>query len=151
MSPLWRECPFDLFDCLVTKTSRMKQLFKPGDMKAYRSIVKKEDVAAFQGVVVHEVCSTFALARDIEWTTRQFVLDMKSDDEEGIGTYLEIEHQGPAFVGEEIVFLGRFDQLTGNVLVCSFEARVGDRMIARGKTGQKILKLEKIKSLFIHG
>ena len=84
----------------------MKQVFKPGDIKEYRSVVRAEDVAAFQGVVVHAVCSTFALARDIEWTTRQFVLDMLADDEEGIGTYLEIEHLGPAFVGEEIVFRG---------------------------------------------
>ena len=129
----------------------MKQLFKPGDIKEYRSVVKVEDVAAFQGVVVHAVCSTFALARDIEWTTRQFVLDMKEEDEEGMGTYIEIEHQGPAFVGEEIIFRGNFDQLTGNHLICTFEARVGDRIIARGKTGQKILKLEKIKSILNHG
>ena len=129
----------------------MKHVFKPGDIKEYRSVVSKGDLAAFQGVAVHGVCSTFALARDIEWTTRQFVLDMKEEDEEGIGTYLEIEHCGPAFVGEEITFRGRFDKLTGHQLVCSFEARVDDRVIARGKTGQKILKLEKIKSLFNHG
>lgn len=129
----------------------MKQLFKSGDIKEYRSVVKPEDVAAFQGVVIHEVCSTFALARDMEWTTRQFVLDMKADDEEGIGTYLEILHQGPAFVGEEIIFRAAFGHLTGSELVCSVEAFVGERLIARGKTGQKILKLEKLKSIFRHG
>ena len=129
----------------------MKHVFKTGDVKEYRSVVRAEDVAAFQGVVVHAVCSTFALARDIEWTTRQFVLDMLADDEEGIGTYLEIEHLGPAFVGEEIVFRGAFYELTGNHLVCTFEARVGDRIIARGRTGQKILQLDKIKSLFNNG
>jgi fluoroacetyl-CoA thioesterase len=129
----------------------MKQLFKPGDIKEYRSVVTVEDLAAFQGVALHAVCSTFALARDIEWTTRQFVLDMKEEDEEGIGTYLEIEHLRPAFVGEEIIFQGKFELLTGNHMVCTFEVRVDDRTIARGKTGQKILKLDKIKSLFNHG
>lgn len=129
----------------------MKQIFKAGDIKEYRTVVKRQDVAGFHGTVVHPVCSTFALARDIEWTTRQFVLDMKDPDEEGIGTYLEIQHHGPAFVGDEITLRGAFESLTDNDLVCSFEARVGNRTIASGKTGQKILKLEKIRSIFNHG
>jgi predicted thioesterase len=101
--------------------------------------------------VVHNVCSTFALARDIEWTTRQFVLEMKDADEEGIGTYLEIEHREPALVGEEITFRGKFESLTGNEIKCSFEAFVGLRLIARGRTKQKILTSDKIKSIFRHG
>lgn len=129
----------------------MKQIFKAGDIREYRSVVRPEDVAAFHGVVVHRVCSTFALARNIEWTTRQFVLDMKDEDEEGIGTFLEIRHIGPAFVGEEIHYTGVLESLTGNELICAFEARVGDRIIAHGKTGQKILTLEKIRSIFAHG
>lgn len=129
----------------------MKQTFKAGDIKEFKTIVQHQDVAFFQGVFVHPVYSTFALARDIEWTTRQFVLDMKDEDEEGVGTYLKIEHQGPAFVGEEITFTGKFESLKGNFLLCSFEARVGIRIIATGGTGQKILKLEKIKSIFNHG
>lgn len=129
----------------------MKQIFKAGDIKEFKSIVKPQDVAIFQGTLVHDVCSTFALARDIEWTTRQFVLEMKDDDEEGIGTYLQIEHKGPAFAGEEITFKGKFERLRGHELLCSYEARVGNRIIATGSTGQKILKREKIKSIFNHG
>src|SRR5688572_10271231 len=110
----------------------MKVVFKPGDQKDYRHVVQPGDVAAFQGKVVHSVCSTFALARDIEWTTRQFVLAMIDDDEEGIGTQLSIEHKNPAFIGEEIIFTAWIDQLTGNELTCSFEAKVNDRLIAAG-------------------
>lgn len=128
-----------------------KDIFKAGDIKEYRSIVKPEDVAAFQGVVVHHVCATFALARDIEWTTRQFVLEMKEHDEEGIGTYLQIDHRGPAFVGEEVVFTATFNHIVDNELTCSIEAHAGDRLIARGRTRQRILKLEKLKSIFNHG
>lgn len=129
----------------------MKQIFKPGDIKEYRTSVKPQDVASFHGVVAHNVYATFALARDAEWTTRQFVLDMKDDDEEGIGTYLNVKHRGPAFVGEKVTFTGTFLRLTGSELICTFEAKVADRMIATGETGQKILKREKIKSLFNHG
>lgn len=129
----------------------MKQIFKAGDIKQYRSVVKMQDVASFHGVVVHHVCSTFALARDIEWTTRLFVLDMKDEGEEGVGTFLQIRHERPAFVGEEITFTGVFETLAGADITCSFEARVGDRLVAHGKTGQKILTMEKIKSIFAHG
>jgi fluoroacetyl-CoA thioesterase len=52
----------------------MKKIFKTGDIKEYTHIVVKEDVAAFETGLVHPVYSTFALARDAEWTCRQFVL-----------------------------------------------------------------------------
>ncbi|HEY3402715.1 MAG TPA: hypothetical protein VGK59_04955 [Ohtaekwangia sp.] len=126
----------------------MKLVFSSGDQKVFRRVVQPDDVAAFQGKIVHRVCSTFALARDIEWTTRQFVLDMLDDDEEGIGTELSIEHKNPAFVGEEIIFTAWMEQLKGNELICRYEAKVNDRVIATGKTGQKILKKEKIESIF---
>ena len=126
----------------------MKLIFKPGDKKEYKSVVSRDDVAAFHGNVVHDVCSTFSLARDIEWTTRQFVLEMRESDEEGIGTFVNIAHKSPAFVGEEITFTGIVEKINGHELICSFVARVGDRLIAEGTTGQKILKKEKIHKLF---
>lgn len=129
----------------------MKQIFKAGDVKVFRTTVKEEDTARFHGTVVHRVYSTFALARDIEWTTRQFVIGMKEADEEGVGSYLEIKHQGPAFVGEEIVITGVYENFAHGELTCSFIAHAGTRTIATGKTGQRILKLEKIKSIFKHG
>ena len=126
----------------------MKEGFQIGDKTEFRAVVTPGDVAAFQGEVVHPVCATFALARDIEWTSRQFVLAMREEDEEGIGTFLSIDHKSPAFVGEEVVFTAYIEQLNGNELICSYEARVGERLIANGKTGQKILKREKIEKIF---
>jgi predicted thioesterase len=126
----------------------MKSVYKIGDKKEYTTIVKREDVAAFHGAVVHEVCSTFAIGRDMEWTTRQFVLDMKEEDEEGIGTFLNIEHKSPAFVGEKLNFTGEIKQLRNNEIICDVTAIVNDRVVAIGQTGQKILKKEKIKAIF---
>jgi predicted thioesterase len=126
----------------------MKQLFKVGDVKEYRKVVTPADFASFHGQVVHAVCGTFALARDMEWTTRQFVLDLRDDDEEGIGTFVEVEHKAPAFEGDEITFKGYIDEIKGNELVCTVLVHSDGRLIAAGKTGQKILKREKIKTLF---
>jgi predicted thioesterase len=126
----------------------LKDIFKSGDRKETRYVVKHNDVAAFNGEVVHPVCATFTLAKEIEWSTRQFVLEMRDHNEEGIGTYITIDHKGPAFVGEEIIFTAQVEALQGNELICSYEAKVGERLIATGKTGQKILKREKISRLF---
>jgi fluoroacetyl-CoA thioesterase len=126
----------------------MKQLFKPGDKKEFRKVIHAADVAAFNGETVHPVYATFSLARDAEWTTRQFVLEMKSPDEEGVGTFLTIEHKGPAFIGEEIIFVAWVDHIEGNELICFYEAKVSDRLIAIGKTGQKILTRNKLEKIF---
>jgi predicted thioesterase len=73
---------------------------------------------------------------------------MREDHEEGIGTFLSIDHKSPALVGETIVFEAWIDQLNGNELICFYEAHVDDRLIALGKTGQKILKRETLDRLF---
>ena len=113
--------------------------------------VQPGDVAAFNGEVVHPVCATFVLAREIEWTTRQFVLDLRDEDEEGIGTHVSIDHKSPAFIGEDIIFTARIEEYSNGELICAYEARVGDRLIATGKTGQKILKRDKIRKIFSSG
>ena len=126
----------------------MKDIFSKGDTKHYTMTVQADDVAAFHGQVVHPVCSTFTLAREAEWTTRQFVLEMKETNEEGVGTFVRVDHKGPAFVGEKILFTGKVEEINGHELICSFEARVGDRQIATGSTGQKIFKKEKLDLMF---
>ena len=126
----------------------MKNIFKKGDIRQFQHTVSPADFARFNGDVVHRVYSTFALARDAEWTTRQFVLEMREDDEEGIGTFVHVDHKAPAFENETITFRGEIQELSGNDVICSVTASVGDRVIASAKTGQKILKREKINRLF---
>ncbi|MEQ8363808.1 MAG: hotdog domain-containing protein [Cyclobacteriaceae bacterium] len=126
----------------------MKNLPNTGDIRVYKKRVEEADVAAFHGKVLHAVYSTFAMARDMEWSSRLFFIEMKEDDEEGVGTHLSIDHHSPAFVGEELVFSAKVISLTGNELICSIEAKVGDRLIAIGKTGQKMLKRDKLDRLF---
>jgi len=105
-------------------------------------------MAIFESGKVHNVLSTFALCRDAEWTCRLFVLDMKAEDEEGIGTSVEIKHLAPAFIGEQIIYSSLIEEINGHEVICSFKALVGERLIAEGKTGQKILKREKIERIF---
>lgn len=127
----------------------MKNIFTEGDIKIFTRKIEEADTAAFNGDMVHPVCATFALARDIEWASRLFVLDMKEDDEEGIGTVLTIHHKSPALAGQEIQIEVKVLSLVYNELICSYTVKSGERLIAEGKTGQKILKKNKIQQIFI--
>lgn len=94
--------------------------------------------------MVHHFYATFALGRDAEWTSRQFVLEMLEEGEEGIGTFLTIEHRSPALLGETVEITATIDELSGNAINCRYTASVGNRVVAEGRTGQKILKREKL-------
>ena len=125
----------------------MKDIFKKGDKKNHEYTVKFHDIAEFQKGVVHEVCATFTLAREIEWSSRLFAIDMKDADEEGVGTMLEIAHVSPAFVDDTIHIEAIVESIEKNQIICTIEVKVGDRIIATGRTGQKIVKKSKMEGL----
>lgn len=126
----------------------MKHIYNIGDTKYYTRTVTSADVAAFESGTVHNVYATFALARDAEWSGRLFVLDMKEEHEEGIGTFVNLKHISPAFVGDVVRFEAVINEIEGNAVNCSIKATVGARTIAEGRTGQKILPREKIEKIF---
>ena len=120
---------------------------KIGDKKHFTRVVGEKDLAEFEAGLVHAFYATFALTRDAEWASRLFVLEMKEEDEEGIGTYIHIDHLSPAFLGDSVVLTAILSKVEGNATHCSIEARVGDRLIAQGKSGQKILKKTKLAAI----
>ena len=127
----------------------MKNPFKKGEQKEYSIVVSENDIAQFESGVVHNVYSTFALCRDAEWSGRLFVLEMKEEGEEGIGTSMNIQHKSPAFVKDKVIFTATFDEVKeSGEIINSFEAKVGNRLIATGTQGQRILPKAKIDSIF---
>ena len=126
----------------------MQEIFKKGAIKTHTFIVSEKDCAHFNEQKVHEVCATFTLAREIEWATRLFILEMLEANEEGIGTHLNIKHKSPALVGEKIEIEAKYDHIHEGEIICSFQAMVEDRIIAVGTSGQKILPKAKIDSIF---
>ncbi len=125
----------------------MRYTRKVGDVIEISKRVDVVDLATFETGTVHPFYGTFALGRDVEWACRQFVLEMKEEDEEGIGTFLNITHRSPALLGQTVVIRATLDKLEGNTVDCSFIVMVDDRLIAEGTQGQKILKKEKIERM----
>ncbi|RYD55384.1 MAG: hypothetical protein EOP56_15850 [Sphingobacteriales bacterium] len=126
----------------------MTNLFQPGATKTHTHKVANADTATFNSGQVHPVYSTFALARDAEWSGRLFVLEMKDEDEEGIGTGINITHHSPALLGQEVLFTATLVSVDRNEVVTDFVVNVGDRQIASGRQWQKILKKEKLDKIF---
>ncbi len=118
----------------------MQNPFQKGDTKTFSKIVQMSEIAQFDSGLVHEVYSTFSITKDAEWSGRLFVLEMKTEEEEGIGTKISVEHKSPAFVGDEIQFIATFEEVTERgEIITSFQAFCGDRLIAKGVQGQRIL------------
>lgn len=126
----------------------MKNPFNIGDIKTYTHTVTQEDIARFDSGTVHEVYSTFALARDAEWSGRLFVLEMKEEGEEGIGSGLNVTHISPALVGQEVTFTATLVAINKNEVITDYKATVGSRTIAEGRQWQKIVIKEKLDRLF---
>ena len=126
----------------------MKTPFAIGDQKKFVHTVTENDLARFASGTVHAVYSTFAIARDAEWSGRLFVLEMKEDDEEGIGTGINITHHAPALLDQEICFTATLSAIEKHEVTTQFEAHEGVRLIASGTQTQKIIKKEKLDRLF---
>ena len=126
----------------------MKDIFRPGDQKIFKKIVEETDTAGFFNGMVHPVYSTFGIARDAEWSGRLFVLELREDDEEGVGTSISVKHHAPAFPGEEVIFIATLKEIRNHLIITTFEAKAGGRLIATGEQGQKIFKRKKLEKLF---
>ena len=126
----------------------MKNNFSIGDKKYFERTVTITDSASFEGTMVHPVYATFAITRDSEWCSRLFVLEMKDETEEGIGTFVYVDHLSPALIGETVLYEATLQEVKGNAVNCTFTVKIDNRLIAEGRTGQKVLKKEKIEKLF---
>ena len=126
----------------------MKIPFQPGDVKIFSHIVTAEDSASFESGEVHAVYSTFALCRDAEWSGRLFVLEMKEEGEEGIGSGITVKHVSPALIGQKVRFTATLKEVNGNEVVTDYVAMVNERIIATGTQWQKIVNKEKLNKLF---
>jgi len=118
----------------------MRNLFLPGDQKRYTTRVTPEKTAAFHGEVVHPYYATFALSQDAEWACRLFVLDMKEENEEGIGTFLSVHHVAPVPVGAEVEIIATLLWVRDRTVHCAYEVWWAGHRVAYGEQTQKILQ-----------
>ncbi len=121
---------------------------KVGDSKVHKFTVTQDDFAKFENGLVHPVCSTFKLVKEAEWAGRLLLLDAITDDEEGIGTSVSINHVAPAYEGQTVEITAVVKTLAKSLLLCSYTAIADGVIIAKGETGQKVLNKARLMDLY---
>lgn len=127
----------------------MKNPFRPGDIQVYETTVTDAKLARFEGETVHPVYATFALGQDAEWACRQFVLAMREPEEEGIGTYLSVEHLAPAPLGAAVRIEAELIAVSGTEVHCRYRAYSGERLLARGEQRQRVIPRTRLAAHFL--
>lgn len=125
----------------------MKTGLKPGVEREVSFVVTEDMCPAFDGVVVHHVCATWTLVHYMELAGRHVLVDFLEDGEEGVGSSVTCEHVAPAPVGSEVTVRATATRVTGRVLDCDVVCRKGDRVIARGTTGQRVFPRAVLKRI----
>jgi fluoroacetyl-CoA thioesterase len=116
----------------------MKSSLNIGDQATVTIEVTEAMCPAFDGVVVHRVCSTWDMAHHMEVAARRVLAPHLGDDEEGIGSHIDIDHVSPAPVGTAMLVRAEAVELDASTLVCTIEARQGDTVFATGRQIQRI-------------
>ncbi len=102
----------------------MKFTFNINNSISHSVDVLKVHFPDFGSGVIHMVCATYKLVK--EWTTKQFVIIMLAKD--------------------KVLHITSVKSIVTNEIRVSYDACVDNRVIARGETGQKVIRIDKINS-----
>lgn len=94
---------------------------------------------AFDGVIVHQVYSTWSMAHHMELAARKVLAPHLDEDEEGIGGHLSIDHVAPALLGATVRVRAEAIDLVDGRLTCEVTAWEGDTLLGRGRQVQRVL------------
>ena len=129
----------------------MKNGLVPGIQAEVSFTVAPEMCPAFDGEIVHQVCSTWEIVHFMEMAGRKVLMDFLDAGEEGVGSHASCDHMGPAPVGTTVRVVATVADVNERELVCDCAAFRGDRMIATGKTVQKVFPRETLERILRKG
>ena len=104
--------------------------------------------ARFFDASVHPLYATFAIVEHAEYVSRCLIRSHLRDDEDAVGSAVEIRHLGPAGVGAVITHEARFREEERGRIICDVEVREGERVIAACVTVQQVLPRATVMSLY---
>jgi len=129
----------------------MKPGLVPGIQAEVSFLVTDEMRPIFDDVAVHQVCSTWTLVHYMELAGRKVLLAYLEQHEEGVGSHVHCDHLGPAKVGRIVRVLATVADADDRQLICDVDAFCGERMIAAGRTIQKIYPREVLERILARG
>jgi fluoroacetyl-CoA thioesterase len=120
----------------------MKSELIPGISEEVSFVVTEEMCPSFDGRIVHHVCATWMLVHYMELAGRLILIRYLEAHEEGVGSHVSCDHLGPVPVGATVRVVAEVASVTPQELICEVKAYRGERLIATGRTGQKVFPRE---------
>lgn len=105
-----------------------------------RFTVTDADTAQVDGVTIHRVLGTVALARRVESLGRRLLEPHLEEGEEGIGYQLTVTHHAPAPVGSELVARAVVTAADADRLVCGVTVTREEAVVATAWFEQRVLR-----------
>ncbi|MCC7292950.1 MAG: hypothetical protein IT449_12885 [Phycisphaerales bacterium] len=125
----------------------MKPGFNPGIVREVTALVTEDMCPAFDGVVVHRCYSTWSLVHHMELAARQVLVDFLESHEEGMGVHISVDHVAPCRVGKTVRVRAELAAVDDNRVICDVAAYDGDRLLAKGRQIQAVLRAETIRRI----
>ena len=124
----------------------MKSEFTPGKSSEITIQVTHKMRAAFNGRVIHNVYSTFAMVEHMEEAARKLLEPHLEPGEEGIGYKICVTHLAPAPVGSRVRVRAKLLRIVGNQVVARVEAFHGKTKIGEGIQVQVVMPRKKLEA-----
>jgi predicted thioesterase len=125
----------------------MKPGFVPGLTREVQVVVTEDMCPAFDGVVVHRVCSTWSMAHQMEVAARKVLVDFLEPHEEGIGAHISVDHIAPIRVGKVLTARATLTEVRRAHVWCDVAGYDGVRLLATGRQLQVVLPKTKLAEI----
>ncbi len=128
----------------------MKPGFNPGIVREVTVTVTAEMCPTFDGVLVHPCYSTWSLVHHMELAARKVLVDFLEPHEEGIGSHVSVDHLAACRLGKTVRVRAELLSVSGDHhprVTCVVSAFDGDRLLARGRQVQVVMKKDRLAKL----
>ncbi|WP_404428216.1 thioesterase family protein [Sutcliffiella horikoshii] len=125
----------------------MKPELTLGAKHSIQITVTNEMFAKFEGELVHPVYSTAMMVYHMEWVSRQIILGILDESEEGMGAEVKVKHLAPAKEGTILTLEATVVALKKNFIITKVLISSEDRVVGEGEVTQVILPKSKIKTM----
>jgi fluoroacetyl-CoA thioesterase len=122
----------------------MKPTLAAGLETSQRVIVDESRVISFMG----DDCRVYATPRiinDVEYACRNLLLPHLDPGEDSVGTRVNVEHVGPALLGDEVVIEVRLAEIDGRRLTFAASVKTGGDEVLRGTHERFIVNVDKVR------
>lgn len=125
----------------------MKPDLTLGTKHSIQITVTNEMFAQFEGELVHPVYSTAMMVYHMEWVSRQIILKVLEETEEGMGAEVKVKHLAPAKEGTVLTLEATVVGIKKNFIITKVLIFSEDRVVGEGEVTQVILQKSKIKTM----